>query len=57
MAAKAKPTPTETLIRMCAWCNRTFVNGKWISAKKQTLCTMITHGICSECKANLKRQV
>ena len=39
----------DTLVRACAWCNKVFVDGKWVEAHTEHKQDKITHGICTEC--------
>ena len=45
----------EPLERKCAWCNRTYVNGRWLFVRREIPPERITHGICGKCKSTFKR--
>ena len=41
----------EEMVRLCAWCNKVFKNGKWVHVtnyvNKREVTT--TYGICEDC--------
>jgi hypothetical protein len=51
----------DALITRCAWCDRYEVGGRWL-AKEHVAAFLrddgstVTHGICPDCVADLKRR-
>jgi hypothetical protein len=45
----------EDLVRVCSWCKRMFVEGKWVPGDPQT--DFVTHTICDPCAKKYMREI
>jgi glycerol-3-phosphate cytidylyltransferase-like family protein len=44
-------TVRDKVVRACAWCNKVFINGKWVDVNyTQQARDKVTHGICESCR-------
>jgi hypothetical protein len=49
----------ERFLRVCAWCRKVWVDGKWVSFEEYALkrhSLQSSHGICEECVASLDKK-
>lgn len=37
------------LVRVCAWCDRVELDGRWVEPKTAIATDLATHGICPRC--------
>ena len=44
------------MIRVCAWCGKVNIGGKWIIAKVGKTIA-VTHGICPMCDADMRKGI
>lgn len=53
---------TSTMLRVCSWCKKIFVNGAWIEVDETRLFDgpekpSLTHGVCDDCNAKLRKNL
>jgi hypothetical protein len=49
----------ERFLRVCAWCRKIWVDGKWVSFEEYALkrhSLLSSHGICEDCVARLEKK-